>query len=200
MTQPAHYPSGTVRALLATDHVSDKTREVLTDRLNQQPGPLRFFSDEEATTLRHLADRLIPQASDAGYVVDLVGPVDERLANNEGDGWRYDALPADGEAYRQGLYGLHEAAQALFGQSFDQLSTESQDELIGQVQAGTVPGATWQQLPPKRFFEELLADLVSSYFSHPLVQEGFGYVGMADKPAWELIGLNEREDREPDAV
>ncbi|RYF62200.1 MAG: gluconate 2-dehydrogenase subunit 3 family protein, partial [Cytophagaceae bacterium] len=34
-------------------------------------------------------------------------------------------------------------------------------------------------------------------YSHPLVQEAFGYVGMADRPSWELIGLNELEAREP---
>lgn len=197
MSQPTHYPPGTVRGLLSTDHVSDKTRAVLTERLTKQSGPLRFFSPEEADTLRHVAARLIPQSAEAGYVVDLVGPVDDRLANNESDGWRYDALPADTDAFRQGLAGFHESAQALYGQSFDRLADTEQDTLLEQVQQGTAPGMMWQQLPPKRFFEDLLAELVTVYFSHPLVQETIGYVGMADKPGWERVGLNELETREP---
>ncbi|WP_375446012.1 gluconate 2-dehydrogenase subunit 3 family protein [uncultured Fibrella sp.] len=200
MSQPTTYPSGTVRTLLTTDHVSDKTRAVLTERLTKQPAPLRFFSEQEADTLRCIAARLIPQPIEAGNIVDLVGPVDERLANNESDGWRYDTLPADGVAFQQGLAGFHQSAQALYGQPFNLLTTNQQDTLIGQVQQGTAPGATWQQLPPKRFFEDLLAELVVIYFSHPLVQETIGYVGMADKPGWERIGLNDLEAREPQEV
>lgn len=197
MTQPPHYPPGTVRALLETNHVSNRTREVLTERMSQQPGPLRFFTPAEAGTLQRIAARLIPQPPEAGYVVDLVGPIDERLANKEGDGWRYDALPADSEAFRQGIRGFQESAQALYGQLFDELTGDQQDELITQVQQGLAPGEIWWQLPPKQFFEELLAELVVIFYSHPLVQEAFGYVGMADKPGWEKIGLNNLEHREP---
>lgn len=200
MSHPTAYPSGTIRTLLASDHVSDKTRAVLTERLTKQPGPLRFFSEQEADTLRRIAARLVPQSIEAGYVVDLVGPVDERLANNESDGWRYDTLPADRDAFRQGLAGFHESAQVLYGQPFDLLTTSQQDALIGQVQQGTAPGATWQQLPPKRFFEDLLAEVVVIYFSYPLVQETIGYVGMADKPGWEQMGLNKLETREPKEI
>ena len=200
MSQHTHYPAGIVGELLASEHVSERTRQVLTERLHLQPGPLRFFSSDEADTLRHIAARLIPQSDQAGYVVDLVGPVDERLANNESDGWRYDSLPADPDAFRQGLSGFHESAQAVYGQPFDRLSNTQQDNLIGQVQQGTAPGNVWQQLPPKRFFEDLLSELVIIYFSHPLAQEAIGYVGMADKPGWNRFGLNELEAREPTEI
>ena len=61
---------------------------------------------------------------------------------------------------------------------------------------GDAPGATWQTLPAKRFFEELLAEAAENYYSHPLAQEEIGYVGMADLPAWERLGLNQLDDRE----
>ena len=197
MTEPTRYPPGTVRALLTGEHVSDKTREVLTERLTQQAGPLQFFSANETHTLQCIADRLIPQPADAGYVVDLVGPIDNRLITNESDGWRYDTMPADADAFRLGVAGFHESAQALYGRSFDELIGAQQEELIGQIQQGTAPGAVWQELPADRFFEELLAELVAIYYSHPLAQEAIGYVGMADKPGWTRIGLNELEKREP---
>ena len=197
MNQPTLYPPGTVRALLTSEHVSPRTHEVLTKRLTHQAGPLHFFSANEARTLQRIANRLIPQPDDSGYVVDLVSPIDNRLITNESDGWRYDTMPADGDAFRLGIAGFHESAQALYGRSFDELAEAQQDELIRQLQQGTAPGAVWQKLPSNRFFEELLAELVSIYYSHPLSQEAIGYVGMADKPGWTRIGLNELEEREP---
>ena len=197
MNQPTHhYPPGTVNALLATDHVSQKTREVLTSRQKNVPGPLRFFSAEEAETLRYIAARLIPQPADHEHV-DLVSPIDERLTANESDGWRYDVMPADQDAYRQGIAGFHETAQALFGHPFDLLTGLQQDDIIGQVQHDTAPGTIWQTLPPKRFFEDLLAELTGLYFSHPLAQDDMGYAGFADVPNWPTVGLNELYEREP---
>ena len=34
----------------------------------------------------------------------------------------------------------------------------------------------------------------------PLAQEEIGYVGLADLPSWTKIGLNEKEDREPNPM
>ena len=99
-------------------------------------------------------------------------------------------LPADPDAWRQGLQLFHETAQATFGLPFTQLADDQKDSIIGQFQQGDVPSVAWQPVQQKRFFEEMLAELVSRYFSHPLAQEEFGYVGMADKPSWERIGLN----------
>lgn len=196
MNQTHHYPPGTIRTLLASDHVSEKTRAVLTERLDQQPGTLQFFTADEAETLRYAIARLIPQPP-SYEKIDVVSPIDQRLANNESDGWRYDVMPADQEAYRLGIAGFQETAQVLYDQPFDLLTGVQQDAVLTQVQAGTCPGETWQQLPPKRFFEELLAEAVSVYFSHPLAQDEIGYAGFADVPRWDRVGLNELEDREP---
>ena len=194
------YPLGTVRALLDTDHVTAATRVALQTRLDKQPDlpnlPLRFFTDEEAELLNQLVARLLHQP-DNRPPIDVVSPVDHRLAHNESDGWRYDALPADPNAWRLGLNGFQEAAQAQFGRAFTQLDGPQQDELIGQMQQGTALYLSLTPLQSKRFFEDMLAELVSLYFSHPLAQEEIGYVGMADKPRWDRVGLNELEEREP---
>jgi gluconate 2-dehydrogenase gamma chain len=190
------YPTGTVRALLDTDHVSAATRDALKSRLDKQPESPRFFTPDEADLLRQIAARLLPQPADREQI-DVVGPVDHRLAHNESDGWRYDALPADPAAWRIGLNSFQEAAQAQFGHPFTQLDGAHQDELIGQVQQGTAVGVSLDPLQSKRFFEDMLAELTGIYFSHPLVQEEIGYVGMADKPRWDRVGLNELEAREP---
>ena len=190
------YPSGTVRALLDTDHVSPATREALQTRLAQQPQTPRFFTPDETELLRHIAARLLPQPTTREQI-DVVGPVDHRLAHDESDGWRYDALPADPDAWRLGLNAFQEAAQAQFGHPFTLLDGVQQDELIGQMQQGTAVGVSLTPHQSKRFFEDMLAELTGIYFSHPLAQEAIGYVGMADKPRWDRVGLNELEEREP---
>lgn len=190
-----HYPPNTVRALLATEHVTDATRQVLTERLNAPLQLPTFFSADEFALLRAVCDRLIPQA-DRLKPIDIAGGIDERLTQNKTNGWRYDTMPTDGDAYKQGLAGIQESSQVLFDQSFHQLSDDQQDRVIGLVQTGDAPGATWQTLASVRFFEELLAEAVENYYSHPLAQEEIGYVGMADLPNWQHIGLDQLDDRE----
>lgn len=191
-----HYPYGTVRNLLNTSQVTDATRHVLTHRLTAVPAPPQFFSDAELALLQALCDRLIPQ-DDHPERIDIAGGIDKRLAQNKSDGWRYDVMPADGDAYKLGLQGLDETAQVLFNQPFGKLTGAQQDEIIGRLRQTVVPGAIWQQLPADRFFEEVLVEAASLYYSHPIAQESIGYVGMADVPTWQHIGLNQREDREP---
>lgn len=190
-----HFPSNTLRTLLSTNHVTDATRQALTERLNAPPRLPTFFSATEFALLRAICNRLIPQ-DDRPEPIDVAGGIDERLAQNKSNGWRYDVMPADGDAYKQGLAGIEESAQILHQRPFGQLSGPEQDSIIGLIQTGNAPGDTWQTLPANRFFEELLAEAAENYYSHPLAQEEIGYVGMADLPAWNRVGLNQLEDRE----
>lgn len=198
MTAP-HYPLDTVRALLATGHVSAATRAALLTRLdapaNYQP---QFFAPEAFALLEAVAARLLPQP-ERETPIPLAPAIDQRLAEGRADGWRYDVLPPDREAFRLGLGGIQEAAQELFRTGFLQLTTEQRDVVMKALADGQPPGTTWQQLDAGRFFEEFLAELTEAYYAHPLAQEEIGYVGMADLPAWTKIGLNESETREPHA-
>lgn len=191
-----HYPAGTVRDLLKSDAVTDATRQALTERLDQQPRQPAFFTTDEFKLLTCITDRLLPQDNPAGRI-DIAGTIDERLTSNKSDGWRYDSMPTDQNAYRLGLKATDESAVALYGAPFGELPTEQQDEVLNAVQAGTPPGVMWQQVPATRFFEELFAEAVNAYYSHPLGQEEIGYVGMADVPTWQRLKLNELEPREP---
>ncbi|MBD2752153.1 gluconate 2-dehydrogenase subunit 3 family protein [Spirosoma validum] len=194
-----HYPAGTVRALLETDQVTKPTRQALTERLKASSDQPVFFSTEEFSLLQAVCDRLIPQNNQSERI-DITGGIDKRLTENKSDGWRYDVMPADGDAYKLGLKGIDESAQLLFQQPFQNISAEQQDFILKAVQTRQAPGDTWQELAADRFFEELLAEAVSTYYSHPLAQEDIGYVGMADVPTWQRIGLNQLEDREPKSI
>jgi len=194
---PDHYPPGTVRGLLATDLLTPATRAVIEARLAPaEATEPRFFHAGELRTLRAACARLIPQA-DRATPVDLALNVDARLAGNMSDGWRYDALPPDGDAYRRGLAGLDETARAVQGRDFTALDPDQQDAVLALVQGGTPPGPTWQTLSAARFFEETLAELAECYYSDPISQEEIGYVGMADAAGWHALGLNRLDPQEP---
>lgn len=192
-----NYPEGTVRALLATDHVTPATRAALEARLNAPTDYApQFFEVDTYQLLRAVAARLFPQP-ERKTPIELAFNIDKRLAEGRADGWRYDVMPPDREAYRLGLGGINQAAQAQFQRQFTELDEASQDAVLEQLAAGKAPGENWAQVSQKYFFEELLAELTESYYAHPLAQEEIGYVGMADQPGWTRIGLNQLEDREP---
>jgi hypothetical protein len=200
------YPRGTLRALVETSLVTPATRKALVSRLapddasspppDSQP---RFFDPEAFDTLRAACARLIPQA-DRPRPVQLACALDARLAEGQGDGWRYNQMPPDGEAHRRGLLGLNESARAMFGESFYELDASRQDEVLLAVQRNEAQGETWKTLPARRFFEELLAELAERYYSDPSTQDEIGYAGYADAHGWLAVGLNELEAHEPRAI
>ena len=193
-----HYPSGTVRALLNTEHVSAATRAAVQGRLDAPAtyAP-QLLAPETYALLEAVAARLLPQPDRPDQPIPLAPALDQRLAAGRADGWRYDTLPPDREAFRLGLGGIQEIAQSLFKADFLQIQSEQQDAVLQALAEGHPPGPAWETLDAVRFFEELLAELTETYYAHPLAQEEIGYVGLADLPSWTRIGLNEKEDREP---
>jgi gluconate 2-dehydrogenase gamma chain len=175
-----------LKTLLLSDLVTQPTRAALLPRLEVDKNEPSFFTPDEFTILETVSARLIPQ----GFA-NLAGDIDARLAAGESDGWRYSVMPPDGEAYKLGLRGLEDSAQFQSGLSFKDLEAHQQDTLLESVQCGTIEGAIWQTLPPKRFFEDLLAELTELYFSHPLAQQEIGYIGFADAHGWQGVGLNQ---------
>jgi len=185
--------------LLQSGLVTPATRRVLEERLANVSQPLRFFTDKEADTLRALASRLFPMEQGA-LPVDFVMPLDARLADGKGDGWRYDILPPDPDAWRLMLQGFDQTAQTLFGQDFAQCAPPEQDSVLASVHECHPPGEVWRTLPAKRAWEEMLAELSETYYSQPQVQASIGCVSFADGRGWREIGLNAREDWERDTA
>lgn len=196
---PITYPSGTVRALLDTNLVTAPTRDALRTRLDADNDyALRFFDGAAFATLRAVCARLIPQPERAP-IIDVAVCIDKRLAENTSDGWRYDSMPSDRDAYVRGLRGLDETAIRMHRVGFVALEKKRQVAILRLVQLGQAEGECWKTLPPERFFEELLAEITEAYYSHPLAQEEIGYVGMADARGWRRLSLNDLEPWEPNA-
>ncbi|HEU4594609.1 MAG TPA: gluconate 2-dehydrogenase subunit 3 family protein, partial [Pyrinomonadaceae bacterium] len=173
------HPGYNVLDKWASPDWDDQTREVVRRRLEEIP-PLRFFNEHEALTLAAIAERIVPQP-DRGEAekIPIVPRIDEKLYEDKGDGYRYEELPPQREAWRLGLAGIDEAARTLFdGKTFVGLDPFSQDVVLRHVERGGPPGATWKQLPAARFFRAVLSiTIVKIYYAHPLAWNEIGYNG-----------------------
>ena len=172
------------------ERVSEKTRAVLEQRMaGPAPAP-GLLTDVQERTLRALVERVLPQAP--GNAIDLAAAVMERLARGKGDGWRFDVLPADLAAYREGL-------DRLAARQFAELSGEAQDEVLrAMFDAKGTPEACW--------FEEVRGDVVSAWMAHPATYARIGYSGIGvggpetKYKGYVTLGINERETWEPEPV
>jgi gluconate 2-dehydrogenase gamma chain len=176
------YPAGSAASLIASDHVAAPTRAVLQARMAARPVAPRFFDAVAYATLDSVCARLIVGVPH----VDIAGAIDARLAGDIGDGWRYNTLPPDGEAYRQGLERIEALAVCLGSAGFVALAPDAQDAVLTAAQKAS-----------PRWFEELIAEAAETAYAHPAVQGAIGYAGFADLPGWQAIHLDERDAREP---
>ncbi|MGA7385171.1 MAG: gluconate 2-dehydrogenase subunit 3 family protein, partial [Methylocella sp.] len=160
----------------------DQTREAVGKRLFNVP-EIRFFTDIEAKILEAVAERIVPQpdrsAVDAVERIPIVPWIDEKLHEDRRDGYRYDGMPPQRDAWRCGLAGIDETAGSLFdGKCFVDLDGSAQDEVLRRIEHGDPPGATWTWLPAGRFFKSVLCTtVVKTYYAHPSAWNEVGYNG-----------------------
>lgn len=175
--------------------LSRPTLEALASRLPEPSSSVpKALSREAFATLVAVCELLRPPY-ERPTALEIALGLDARVFG-ESDGWRYDALPPDAEAYERGLGALDAEACALEGKGFSALGSEEASRLIRLAQKGETTAPEWEGVPPMRFFEELLAGLAVFVYSRPWAQDAIGYVGYADARGWRQIGPNEREDWE----
>ncbi|HYE15405.1 MAG TPA: gluconate 2-dehydrogenase subunit 3 family protein [Pyrinomonadaceae bacterium] len=173
------YPGYNVLDRWSSPDWDDQTRAIVRQRLEEVP-PVRFFNEHEARTLAAVAERMVPQPERSeGDKVPIVPWIDEKLYEDKRDGYRYEELPPQREAWRLGLAGIDEASRALFdGKRFVELDPLSQDVVLHHVERGNAPGAAWERMPAARFFRSVLSiTIVKTYYAHPLAWNEIGYGG-----------------------
>jgi hypothetical protein len=173
------YPGYNVLDKWSSPDWDEQTRAAVRRRLEEVP-PVRFFNDEETRTLAAVVERIIPQPDrDGARKIPIVPWIDEKLYEDKRDGYRYEALPPQREAWRLGLKGIDEAARALFdGKSFVELDPLSQDVVLTHVAQGRAPGASWERMPAAQFFKNVLCiTVVKIYYAHPVAWNEIGYSG-----------------------
>ncbi len=179
MAQPGYYPG--YSTLSQQSFWDAKTRSVVLERINNVP-PIHFFSLSELRLMEGICEHILPQVDrDAAHRIPIVNFIDRRLFDNRIDGYRYENMPSDQEAYRLGLKAINDIANRLHGFGFDQLDSLRQDEILKSLHDGKPETAheIWEQLPVHRFWMLLVQDCVEVYYAHPWAWDEIGYGGPA---------------------
>jgi hypothetical protein len=113
--------------------------------------------------------------------IPILSILDERLYKNSLNGFRYEDMPPDQEAYRLGAMAIEEMAHLRFGESFPALTVHRQELILKSLHDGKPEPdhAVWQRMPVHRFWAMLMEDCVTAYYSHPWAWDEIGFGGPA---------------------
>lgn len=208
--QPGYYPG--FSTMRQKGYWDATTREVVERRVaknisaSQQvsgsAGQLKFFVEEaDARLMRAVCERVVPQEDRVPERrIDVLAGVDERLGQGRIEGYRYEDMPPDGEAYRIAVRALRLMAAELHGRTFEELSTREQEEILQSVHDAEPLGAkdVWAEMNIARFWQMLVTDCVSVYYAHPWAWDEIGFGGPAYPRGYMRLEEGEAEPWEVD--
>jgi hypothetical protein len=172
------YPKADI--LAQRGHWDDATRRVVLDRVHNVP-PFRNLAAGQRRTLEALCDRVIRQDwKPPARRVPIAPWIDDLCGRDDLDGFRFDDLPTNRQAWLWGLEGLDQTAQSLFGSPFHALDHVWQDRVLQAIRQGHPPGDVWEQLPAKRWWIYVaLRQITGVYYAHPYAWDEIGFGGPA---------------------
>jgi hypothetical protein len=177
--------------LSQVDAWDDVTAGAILARLNL-PAGLAFFTPQEVGIAGPVLDLLLGQ--DADPRVPVLAMIDERLATGETDGWHYDDMPEDADAWRQSLGWLDDDARAAHnGRGFADLVSTEQAELLQRVQDLSEDGEKWHDSQAKHVWSLWTRYATTAFYSHPWAWNEMGYPGPAYPRGYLNPGVNSRE-------
>lgn len=193
LAQPGYYPG--YRTLDQQNFWDAKTREVVLKRVHSVP-EFRFFDERQAALLTAICERILPQADrDEVHKIPIAPQIDKRLYEDKHDGYRYEKMPPDREAFPLGLRAIDEMAQAHYGRAFVELRLSEQDELLRSLHDGKPVAAheVWEKMPVHRFWLLLVQDCAEAYYAHPFAWDEIGFGGPAYPRAYMRLERGEPE-------
>ena len=173
--------------LSQVDAWDDVTAGVVLARLSHPTG-LAFFTPDEVAIAAPLLDLLLAQ--DGEPRVPVLEMVDERLALAETDGWHYDDMPEDGEAWRQTLALLDEDARTEFGVRFSVADRSRQAVLVQRVQQAD---GKWHHFTAKHVWSLWTRYACTAFYSHPWAWNEIGFPGPAYPRGYNALGVDARD-------
>ncbi|MFL6448676.1 MAG: gluconate 2-dehydrogenase subunit 3 family protein [Bryobacteraceae bacterium] len=185
--QPGYFPG--YRTLSQKKFWDATTRRLVEDRVGNIP-PVRFFTAEERPVISAVCERIMPQDDRLPqYRIPVLNFIDERLWKNEINGYRFEDMPDDREAYRLGIQAIELTARAQFGRNFPDLSPLEQDTVLKSIHDGEKLAAheIWERMSIDRFWHLLVQDCVSVYYAHPWAWDEIGYGGPAYPRAYTRL-------------
>ena len=190
---PGYYPG--YSTLSQQSFWDEATRDVVTMRVEQTPS-IRYFSAVQVRFWRAVFDHLIPQHDRTPERrIPLVEPLDRRLYQNRGIGYRYESMPPDREAYRLGEQAINEESRERFGGDFVDLPQRQQDLILKAIHDGKpkAAGSIWKHMSVGRYWQMLMQDAIETYYSHPWAWDEIGFGGPAYPRAYTRLERGEPE-------
>ena len=207
--QPGYYPG--FSTMNQRGYWDATTREVVEKRVSKSPSQrvsgaasagLKFFVEEaDARLMRAVVERVLPQEDRVPERrVDVLAGIDERLSQGKMDGYRFEDMPPDGEAYRIAVRAFRLMAAEWRDVPFEKLSTREQEELLQGLHDGEPRGAeaVWGEMNLERFWQMLVSDCVSVYYAHPWAWDEIGFGGPAYPRGYMRLEEGEAEPWEVD--
>ncbi len=160
------------------------TSGVVLARLAPPPAP-RFFSAAEEPTIRTLLDRILGQNNEPR--IPIFEMIDARLQDGAGDGYRYETMPEDRDAWRRSAAGLDDDSRPT---RFHLLDRRAQMDIIENVQ---VTDGDWHGMPAARVFDLWMRYACTAFYSHPWAWNEIGFGGPAYPRGYANLGVDRRE-------
>jgi hypothetical protein len=156
------------------------------------PGDLAFFTPHEVGVAAPLLDLLLAQ--DGEPRIPVLALIDQRLAVGETDGWHYDDLPEDAQAWRDTLAALdRDAEEHHHGRGFAGLVSSEQAALVQAVQDLSGDGKHWHDWPAKQVWSLWTRFACTAFYSHPWAWNEIGFPGPAYPRGYLNAGVGGRE-------
>jgi hypothetical protein len=164
------------------------TKAVVAERLGLPPN-IRFFTREEEATANALCDQLLDQQEDPR--VPVVHLIDARLAEKQYDGWHYEDMPEDAEAWKQSLAALDQDSREAWSRPFHECDLGEQR---GVIQAIVDRGSgEWHGMIAKRVWSLWTRYACSAFYSHPWAWDEIGFPGPAFPRGYKNLGVDQLE-------
>ena len=118
--------------------------------------------------------------------------IDARLAEQETDGWRYDDMPEDGQAWRDTLRFLDEDSQDAWSHARSRRPrSEDQRAVLQAVQ--DLGGKDWHGLNAAHVWSLWTRYACTAFYAHPSAWNEIGFPGPAYPRGYKNPGVAQRE-------
>ena len=139
-------------------------------------------------------------AQDSEPRIPLINYIDEKYDHGDLDGFQFQDMPDDRDAWRLVARGLDEqAAERAGAASFAAADTEVQLAIVADFADGHLDGGAWDELNATRAFGLVMRVVLACFYSHPWAWNEIGFGGPAYPRGYSRFGSPDlqRAEREP---